>query len=193
MGHFRKQVIAHRVHAEHRNQIVGVNDVAARLRHFVLAEQKPRVAVNLFRERLAERHQHNRPVNRVETDNVLADDMHVGRPVFFIKVAAAVRVIAERGDIVGKRIDPDVNHVFRVKGDRNPPFKRGARDAKVLKTGFDEVIEHLFFARFGVNEVFVAFNKFFELFLIFGKAQEIGFLFRLLHRAVTVGAAAVFV
>ena len=64
--------IAHRVHTEERNQFVRVEYIALGLRHLAAGLQKPGVAEDLLRQRLAERHQEDGPVNRVEADNVLS-------------------------------------------------------------------------------------------------------------------------
>ena len=58
------------------------------------------MAENLLRERLAESHKHNRPVDCVEAENVLADDVDICRPVLVIKLARAVGRVAECGDVV---------------------------------------------------------------------------------------------
>ena len=55
---------------------------------------------DLLRERFSESHEHNRPVNRVEAENVLTDDMDICRPVFVVKLACTVGRISESGDIV---------------------------------------------------------------------------------------------
>ena len=100
MRHFGKEIVPHRVNAEQLYKVVGIDDVTLGFGHLVRSEKQPRVAVNLLGKRLAERHEHNRPIDCVETDNVLSDNVNVCRPVFFIKLTAAVRVIAESSDIV---------------------------------------------------------------------------------------------
>ena len=52
-------------------------------------------------------HQHRRPHDRVETVDVLADDVQVGRP----EALEPIRIGREThaGDVVGQSIEPDVD------------------------------------------------------------------------------------
>ncbi len=72
--------IPNRIYAKQRNKIVCIHDVALRLAHLVIVLQKPRVPKHLMRQLLAKRHQKDRPVNRVETNNILSNQMQVRRP-----------------------------------------------------------------------------------------------------------------
>ena len=131
-----QHIVTHRVHAEQAHQIVRVDHIAERLGHLALAHQQPRVAEHLLGQGLAQRHQEDRPVNRVETDDVLADQVHVRRPeALVVLVMVAVRIIAAEGDIVGQRVQPDVDHMTGVKVHRDAPGERGAGHAQVLQAG----------------------------------------------------------
>ena len=68
----------------------------------------------------------------MEAKNVLADYMRVCRPIFVEQLGAAVGIIAESGDIVRKRVYPDIDDMFVVKVDRNAPFKRRTGNAEIL-------------------------------------------------------------
>ena len=65
--------------------------------------------------------------------------------------------------------------MFIVKINRDAPFKRRARYAKVLKSWLYEIVEHLLFAALRINEIGIVFNEIFQLFLIFRKLEEISF------------------
>ena len=78
-----------------------------------------------------------------------------------------------------------------VKGDGNAPFERGSRNAKILKTGLDEVVEHLFFTAFRIDEVVVLFDVLFKLLLILRKTQEVGFFLGFLYLSAAVGTFSV--
>ena len=55
---------------------------------------------------------------------ILADYVHVRRPVFFVTCFVfPVRVIAYTRYIIGKSVQPDVNDVLIVEINGNPPFK----------------------------------------------------------------------
>ena len=56
-------------------------------------------------------HQEDWPVNGMETDDVLTDQMQVCWPVFLEHLAVvAVTVIAKSGDIVRQRIQPYIGY-----------------------------------------------------------------------------------
>ena len=75
-----KHVISCGIYAEEAYEIVGINHVAFGFGHLVLPGKQPRVTENLLGQRQAERHQKNRPVDRVETQNVLSDQVKIGGP-----------------------------------------------------------------------------------------------------------------
>jgi len=91
---------------------------------------------HLFGEGEPQRHQEDGPVDGVETDDVFADDVHVGGPVFIEEGAAVpVRVVTEAGDVVGQRVQPDVDDVAGVEIDGDAPSEGGAGDAQILQPG----------------------------------------------------------
>ena len=104
------------------------------------------MAVDLLRQRDPGRHQESRPIDGVEADDVLADQMDVGRPVALPQLRI-VR-IAEAGDVVGQRIEPDVHHMIGAARHRHAPVEAGARDAEVVEPALDEA-QHLVAAALG--------------------------------------------
>ena len=133
--HLGQQIVPHRIGAEPLDQIVRIQHIAARFAHLVLAGQQPRVTEDLLGQRLAQRHQHDGPVNAVEPHNVLADHMQIRRPVVLVFVRRPVGMIPNAGDVVGQRIDPYINHMLVIEGDRNPPFEGGAGHAQIRQSG----------------------------------------------------------
>ena len=190
-GHFGEDVIAHRVGAEKVGKVVGVHDVAAGFGHFIHAGKQPRMTENLFRQRFAERHEDDRPVYGMEAEDVLADDLQIGRPVFPVQLALFVDGVAERRDIVGQRVDPDVDDVAGIEFHRYAPLEGGTADAEVLHAGFDEVIDHFLLAGFRGDEVGVGFDIVLKTLLILGQLEKIGGLFCASDGAAAVGAFAV--
>ena len=68
----------------------------------------------------AEGLEHNRPVNGVRRDkNVFTDDVVVGRPVFIELIGA----IASCGDVVRKRVEPNISDKVAVEGQLDTPLQ----------------------------------------------------------------------
>ena len=78
---------------------------------------------HLVRQRQTGGHQHGRPVHRVEAQNVLADQVDVGRPDR--RELLVVLAVADGGDVVQQRVEPDVDDLLVVprQGDA-PPLER---------------------------------------------------------------------
>ena len=118
--------------------------------------------------------------------------MHVCRPFLFVQVARiAVRIESDTGDVVGERVEPDVNDVAFVESYGNTPRERGSRHAKVLKSGFQKVVDHLVFAGYGNDEIGMFVVVFQKAVGVFAHLEEIRFFFRHLDFAAAVGAFAV--
>ena len=190
--HLVKHEISRRVHTEDVDQIVCVDDVALGLAHLVATLQKPRVSEHLLRKRNVQRHQEDRPVNRVEADDVLADQMKVRRPELLeLLRAVAVRVIADSGDIVRKRIEPYIHDVLVVEINRNAPFEGRSRHAQILQAGQQEVVHHLILAALGLNELGMRVDMLNQAVRILAHLEEVRLLLRRLHRPSAVGTATV--
>ena len=146
------------------------------------------MAVDFLRQFHAQGHQNDRPDDAVEPDDLLADQMHVRRPElgeFF-----PVMQIAGRRNIVGQRVEPDVDDVLSVEGNRNPPVERGAGHAKVFEALFDE-IDHLVAPGNRLNELWMILDMLQQALLIFGHAEEVAFFLHHFHRPSAVGTIAV--
>ena len=122
--HLAQEEIAHLVDTVLVGEIEGVDDIADRLRHFLTSAEQEPVGIDPPWQLNSGRHQERRPVHRVETDDVLADDVHVGRPVAPVRVALVGK--ADAGDVVGQGIDPDIHHVLGVIGHLDAPVERRA-------------------------------------------------------------------
>ncbi len=93
------------------------------------------------RQRQAGREQERRPEHGVEAQDVLADEVDaLGARV--VPEPAVVRVVgraeAEGGDVVGERVEPDVDDVARVPRKRDPPLHLRARDGEVVQPALHE-------------------------------------------------------
>ena len=185
-----QQEVADGIGAELVNQAVRVDDIALGLRHLVAVDDEPAVAIDLLRQRQVERHEDARPDDRVEAHDLLADEVQVSRPV----LVELLRIVEETDwrQVVRQCVEPDVNDVLRVDGDRDAPVERGARDAEVVEALLDEV-DHLIAARDRLDEVRMVFDVLQHAVRVLAHLEEVRFLGDFLHRAVAVRAAAVLI
>ena len=83
------------------------------------------------------RHQEGRPVDGVEAEDVLADQVHVGAGQYFAESRVAPVVPCpkpERGDVVGQRVEPDVDRRAPDRpGTGMPHVNDVRRDAQVAQ------------------------------------------------------------
>ena len=137
--------VTHSIHAEEIYQIIRIDHISLGFAHLAIAHQKPGMSEYLLRQGLTQRHQENRPVNRMETDNVLSDQMQVCGPVlsYTARCCLPSAVIADTGDIVGQRIQPYINHMLGIKVYRDAPVKGGSGYAQILQSRKQEVVHHL--------------------------------------------------
>ena len=69
----------------------------------------------------AEGHEHGRPVDRVELEDVLAEDLDSWRPL-----TSEVR-IPGHSEIVTQGVNPDIDCLIPVSGHPHPPVESGGR------------------------------------------------------------------
>ena len=134
------------------------------------------MGLDLLRKREAGGEQEGGPVDAVEADDLLADEVEIGRPVFGEagNVLGGIAAIADGGDVVDQRVEPDVDDVLRIVGDGNAPLEAGARDGEVFEAAAHEA-EDLVAAGFGFDRECAGFDEFDQLRLILREAEEIVF------------------
>ena len=175
-GHLVEQIVSDCVNAEQVDQMVGIDDIAAGFGHFVFAHHQPGVTEYLLGELYAQSHQHNGPVDGVESENILADEVDVGGPVFFELLAVlSVHVKAGECDVVAQCVDPYVDDVTGRKLNGNAPCEGGAGYAQILQAGTDEVVEHFVLSGFGLDELGVILDVFFQHGSVLGELEEVCF------------------
>jgi hypothetical protein len=95
-------------------------------------------------------HQHGRPEHRVESGNVLSDDVEICRPP--CRELGVVSSVARCGRVVDERIEPDVNNVVWREWQRDSPELTGAADGDVLEACLEES-QHLIATNVGLQEL----------------------------------------
>ena len=135
---------------------------------------------HLARQWHAGGHQKGRPVDGVKPHDILADDMRIGRPMTGIKVRIFIG-IAQRRDVIGQGVDPDVHHVVRVPRHRHAPIEGGARDRKIAQARFDEAHD-LIAPRFRLDEFGIGLVVRHKFVGVFRQLEEIAGFLDPLHR-----------
>ena len=115
----------------------GLDHVAERLRHLVLTQRQVAVDDDLTWHLDSRRHQHGRPDDRVELEDVLADQVDGRRPELLGEVLSGARV-GQRRVVVQQRVDPDVDHLRLVPRDGHSPLQAGAGQRYVEQAALDE-------------------------------------------------------
>ena len=109
------------------------------------------MAEHARRQRDAGRHQEGRPIDGMEADDVLADDMHIRRPVA-LELRRLLIGEADAGEVIGQRVDPHIHNVLRVARHRDAPIEGGARDRQILQAAAHEAL-HLVRTRVRADEL----------------------------------------
>ncbi len=155
------------------------------LAHLLAADHQPAVGGDLLRQRQPVRHQHGRPDDRVEPEDVLADQVDVGREGLL--ELGRVGPVADGGGVVEQRVDPDVDDVLRVPGDLHAPVEGRARDRQVLQALLDEA-DDLVAGRLGLDEAGVGGVELQQSRGVGGELEEVVLLLQHLHGLLVDGA-----
>ena len=147
---------------------------------------------HLLRQRKSQCHEEDRPVNRMEADNILADQVQISRPVFSELLGAVpITVIADAGDIVGECIEPHVYNMLIVKIYRDSPLEGRPGYAQILQAREKEIVHHLILAGNRLDELRMRVDVLDQAVRIFAHFKEICLFPRRLHLASAVRALAV--
>ena len=143
---------------------------------------------------LPRRQQHGRPVDGVEPQHALAEQVNAvpgtGPPP---PVGLAVLAVAEGGDVVAQGVKPHVDHLAGVAGHGNAPAAgphRRPRHREVLQAAVDER-EYFVAAPGGLDPQPSAGDRLSQRFGVPGQAEEPVLLGDLLRRGLVLGAAPV--
>ncbi len=137
----RRVVVAQPLGVEALFEIARRGDEsAARLRHLLPVHGEKAVCVDRARQAVAGKFQHRRPEQRVEIQDVLADEVHqLGfriRPPPGIEIEAVVlRVAGEARHVAYRRVEPDIEILARRAGNLEAEIGRVAADVPVRQAG----------------------------------------------------------
>ncbi len=140
----------------------------------------------------AHRLEHRRPVDRVGRQDILADQLQRGRPP--AAEALLVGPVADGGDIVHQRIEPDIRHESVVERQLDPPGQAAfrARDAEVVERIAQEP-EGLVAPEVGLDEFRIRVDIVHQPVLVLAHAEKVVCFRDAVHRATAarLGALAV--
>ena len=151
------------------------------------------MAEYLLGKRKIQGHKENRPVNSMETDNVLSDQMKVCRPELMkLLRTVSVTVIANTGNVVGQSIQPYISNVLGIKGNRNSPAESSSGNTQILKPWEKEIVHHLIFSGYWLNKLRMVINILNQSVGILAHTEEISFFFGRLYLPSAVGTLSVY-
>ena len=103
--------------------------------------------------------------------------MKIRRPEFLkLLRAVSVAVVTDSGDIVGERVQPHINHMFRIEIHGNSPFKGSSGHTEILKSRKQEIVHHLVLAGFRLDEFRMILDILDQAVRIFAHLKEIRLL-----------------
>ena len=122
-GNIAHEVITVSVYAERGHKIARIQSVALGLGHLgAVGGHKEAMRENVLGQRQASSHEHCRPNNAMEADDVLANEMEVGRPVL-AELGFIIGAVAQGGQVIDQSIDPHIGDMLGVEGQRNTPVE----------------------------------------------------------------------
>ncbi len=122
------------------------------------------------RQRQPGAHQHRRPDHRMESRDVLADQVHIGRPPVLEPLRIGSQADCRR--VVDQRVEPDVDDALGVPGQRNAPRLTGPADGDVVETAFEQP-ELLVTARLGHRKLGMLLKVLEQRLLVLRQPEEI--------------------
>ena len=126
-------IVAYRIHAEIIYEVIRIDHISFGFAHLAAAHKKPGMSKYLLRQRLAQCHQENRPVDGMEPDDILTDQMQICGPQLLVLLGAvAVCIIADTGDVIGQRIQPYIDNMLGIESHRNTPGEGSTGYAQIL-------------------------------------------------------------
>src|SRR5262249_17487243 len=134
------------------------------------------------------REAHGRPDGAVESRNVLADEVDVGRPP--LAERRLVVAVTDACDVRQQRVEPDVNREALVERDADAPLLPGARYVEVLQPLVGGRAEDLVAAALRLNEARVFLVILQQPVLERGQLEEVALLATADGRRLVVGTEA---
>lgn len=145
------------IECEHIPRVLGyilywIDHIADRLGHLLSIDCEVSCREELMRCLISCRPEHRRPIYPMESDDILADHVHICWPPPSL-------IILHYCEVVEQRIIPDIGHLCSVEWERNPELVRLTRYREVLESTTDE-LDDLIVSRSRFYEVWIFFIEF---------------------------------
>ena len=194
-NHVGHEVVAVAFNTQQVDNVLRGNGVAAALRHFFglaglgVAHRKEAVREHVLGQRLANSHEHGRPNDAVEADDVLAHNVVLSGPTEgkLCFGSIVVETITHSRHVVQQRVEPHIGHMAVIERHGNAPIEARTAHGKVVQTAFDEAA-HLIHAEIGLHEFGMLVVEREQLVLERGKLEEVRLFLHALERTMAVGA-----
>src|SRR5438445_11894206 len=111
-GDVAEQVISQRIDADGASDRLGVSDVTFGFAHLLLLKEEPAVGENGFWKRLLRSQEEGRPIDAMEADDFLADQMELRGPIPF--PLQFVVAVADAAEIAGVCVIRDVSDLLGI-------------------------------------------------------------------------------
>mmetsp|Transcript_15088 Transcript_15088/g.38259 ORF Transcript_15088/g.38259 Transcript_15088/m.38259 type:complete len:502 (-) Transcript_15088:134-1639(-) len=185
-----QQKVAERVGTVAIQHLEGIHHVADRLAHLVtLVVEHEAVREDALEDGDVGRVQDARPDDGVEPGDVSAHYVQRSRPV--VASLALLVLVGDHREVVGERVEPHVQHVIRIVGQRDAPLEVAPRDADVSH-GLLETAQHLLASSLGLHELGVLAHVPHQPVLVPRHLEEVGVLVHA-HQRIAAGGILVLV
>ena len=183
-----QQIPAHGIGSALLQQTFRIEHVAEGFAHLLTLTGEKSMAEHMLGNRKSGGHQHRRPVDRMETEDVLADHVHGRRPAAIVQpVEVRGTAVVQQGRQIPKQgIKPNIKGMAFMVGNRQTPGHVHPGDREVAQPLGHE-IAHFLPTTGGLNEV-IAVDESLDLRLITRQAEEQVFLIPPLERFAMDGA-----
>jgi len=181
--HVAQEVVAVGVDTEALDELGRGHRVALGLAHLLALGEQEAVREHALGERQAHGQQHRGPDHAVEPDDVLAHEVDLRGPAASELLGTVGVAVADGGDVVEERVEPDVDGVVGVEGKRDAPLHVGARDREVAQAALHKR-QHLVAPRVRTDEARVGIVVGQQLVLVRRQLEEPALLVHDLERAV---------
>ena len=134
---FLDEIQTERIDAVTRGGVERIDDRGrVRFAHPLIVDGHEAVCEDRLRQRQAGAHQHRRPDHRMESRNVLADQVQVCRPPGLEPLRIGTETDTCR--VIDQRVEPDVDDALGIPGQRNAPRLTGPADRDVVEAALEQ-------------------------------------------------------